>query len=221
MITFNSNNIVVGYIKELLHSYNLPLPKVVDENIPLIDKQTYIKDTKIFQYINNKEKFVKVYVPGRPVENMTTTMPIRGISYDSLTHEYLGNYLRFLRDYYSIDLMSMYNCYSNNFPNLLQIKINSSLFGNVLMDTTDSSYKIIMVPVKLGHNYTIAIDSLSGIDMFCGYYNKEYYNIENLSDLTYVKYGSTHFKQPIIYDLLSKYKYDAINHRPTDEINEI
>ena len=225
MLHFNSTDIEVGFIKQLLHTYNLPNIKVYNEDIPLIENQLYIKDTKIIQFKNGTEKFIRPFRLNTYIENITNTLPINSIDYDSHTHEYLGRYLRFLKDYQNCNLMSLYNCYSNNFPKLLQTKFSSDV-GNlqsrdVVFNTKDSTYKIIMVPVRLGYTYTIAIDSMTGIEMFAGYYNNYYYNVLNLPNLTYEKVPVTHFKQPFVYDKLAVYKYDKLLKRSTSEKTEL
>ena len=61
---------------------------------------------------------VNKFIPG-----LTKSLYSPGRFYDIATHEYLGEYLRFLRDYYNINLMPLYNCFSNN------------LCDNVIIDT--------------------------------------------------------------------------------------
>lgn len=219
MLHFNGTSIEAGFIKNLLHDYNLPTIKVATSSIPLINNQVYIQGNEIFQYVNESKKHVRNYIPGQLIVNYTSRLNISGINYDSKTHEYLGNYLRFLRDYYGYNLMSMYNCYSNSFPKQMNAKFTLDLGGisnkNIQFTTRDTTYKIIMVPVKLGQTYTIAIDSMTGIEMFAGYYGKYYYNLYNLPEISYKKINCTHFNNTIIYDNLAVYKYDSKSKRPT------
>ena len=48
MIYFNDNNIYVGYIKQLLHSFNLPQCKVYDPHIIYSPGESYIKGNSIY-----------------------------------------------------------------------------------------------------------------------------------------------------------------------------
>ena len=50
--------------------------------------------------------------------------------------------------------MPLYNCFSNNMPTKLDIKVNDIKFL-----TNDSAYKIFMIPVKFNHKYSIALES--------------------------------------------------------------
>ena len=59
--------------------------------------------------------------------------------YDSYTHNYLGEYLRFQKHYNKLDLMSLYNCFSNETPKLLNISSSNPLFS---FDTQEYGYKI-------------------------------------------------------------------------------
>ena len=262
MREFNSTDLLTGYIKQLLASFNLPKIRVytkaqqdyhdyaVEYNkkqedrskiIPTErfdvletvirneDEQTqpdhvryfpYIKGNKIKNYVNGQwedvgehneaiGKHLHHYSYGVKLLNYTKKLRINNNIYDSYTHEYLGDYLRFIRDYKNIDLMSLYNCFSNRAcPNL---KITGSykngesenaVIHNLNFDTSDSRYKIYMVPVKLFTEYTIAIDSNAPIELCCGIYG-EYQDtrdkLKNIPILTYQKISHSTFSSPFIY----------------------
>ena len=238
MIQINDNNILTGYIKELLHSYNLPNMLIYNEDVPLYENQIYLKDNHIVQYVNGEFKFLATYIEGERFPGYTTTLSIHDNIYDSKTHEYLGEYLRFLRDYKRVNLMSLYNCYSANYPsNIVQSLILED--GNQLtINTNDSTHKLIMIPVKLGQEYTIAISCPFKYEMFCGFYGKDFYPLvkkktkeqtlteETIEEPTiqkqmildsheYVK--SSYFNRPFIYDKLlnvsDNYKESYYSHQ--------
>ena len=217
MLTFNNNHIFTGFLKQLLHSFNLPKYRVYtiknanyyyenrkekdiietilknDETTPDIHTRyvSYIKDGFIQRYINGKWIINKdrPYVYNEPYLNQTKTLPIKNNVYDTETHEYLGEFLRFQRDYNNLDLMPLYNCFSDRICNQLKIKFNSENISTgrdtqqrpisfiesvseVSFDTHDKKYKIYMVPVKLFNEYTIAIDCNVPVEMCCGIYGK-------------------------------------------------
>ena len=106
--------------------------------------------------------------------NYTKKLNIKDGVYDSYTHEYLGEYLRFLRDYYNVNLMSLYNCFSDRAATNINLKFsiskridseNSEIINCEFAD--DDLYKLYVVPVKLFKNYTIAIDSAQAVELCC------------------------------------------------------
>lgn len=187
----------------------------------------YLKESELFTYFydNNsgkaswKKQANIFYTKDKNIPGLTRKLKSPGTSYDTVTHEYLGDFLRFIRDYYDINLMSLYNCFSNrNCRNILFSKTvtKKKLDENgqeveykqevVRFDSNDSKYKIFALPVKLFEKYTIAIDSEYGIELFCGLYKNTLDTSDkaiNLFDKTYLKVSKTSFKQPFIYDRLS------------------
>jgi hypothetical protein len=150
------------------------------------------------------------------VPGLTRHLNSAGNTYDSATHEYLGDYLRFLRDYYNVNLMSLYNCFNNKICNNLYYQHTRKMTSvedkasNVqtysLFDSRDSRYRIYAIPVKLFSDYTIAIDCNQEIEMFCGFYNTTLDNSDKNSDFhnkTYYKTRRTFFKRPFLYDKLN------------------
>lgn len=166
------------------------------------EKTTWRKQTNIF-YTRDKK------IPG-----LTRTLKSPGTSYDYTTHEYLGDLLRFIRDYYNVNLMPLYNCFSNRTCNniyLVKTKVKEDASGNketielARFDSGDPKYKIYAIPVKLFEKYTIAMDCDQGIELFCGIYGRTLDTSEkaqNLFDKTYLKISKTSFKQPFLYDKL-------------------
>ena len=128
MITFNSENIVVGYIKELLLTKNIPQAKILKIGMNCIPGINYIYNDKLYYCTSNIQsfngtinpnalKYVRDYREKEFIQNITKSYNLNSNTYHSYTHKFLGDYLRFLRDYKNVDLMSLYNCFSNEMPN--------------------------------------------------------------------------------------------------------
>ena len=150
----------------------------------------------------------KYYIYNRYERNYSTTLPLSNNEYDSQTHEYLGNYLRFLRDYNKIDLMSLYNCFSNNICEQLDVTIPVTSSYSASFKSNADTYKIYMVPVKMFKQYTIALDSSADIEMFCGLFGK-YYNsssaFQNIAKNTYSCLNTSQFSKPQLYTKLNTF----------------
>lgn len=217
MYKFNNNNIVTGYIKELLRSFNLPQVHVLTPGCTVFPNCTYVYKNNLYKYkgegaLKLSEDLtslpsllvaVKNYFYGQNILNLTKNLTIENPIYESYTHEYLGDYLRFHRDYMGINLMSMYNCFSNRMAKLLNITVENSLFSS-----DDISSKIFIVPVKLFQEYTIGIDCDTKIEIFSGFYSDGLVTIidkttdESFYSRTYEKKIGTRFKKPFVYSKL-------------------
>lgn len=151
MFKFNSNHILTGQIKQILNSFNLPSYKVytaqhykyfLEHGVesPELADGLYIKQDLIMQYKNGKwSKELDTYGYNNKYLNFTRNLPITNNIYDSITHEYLGDFLRFQRDYLGIDMMPLYNCFSKRVCNNITLSIdstpvigvNKTIFGQV------------------------------------------------------------------------------------------
>lgn len=151
MYKFNNDNIITGYIKQLLHSFNLPTCKVFDTVGEFLDYyppevgvmgivKNYKNNNSYLLYKEGNEiKREQVYALNHEYLNVTTNLGLFNGIYDSSCHKYLGDFLRFIRDYLNIDLMGMYNCFANEI-------------------LVDDKYKYIIIPMKHNTKYTIAFD---------------------------------------------------------------
>lgn len=150
MIKLNDNNIIIGDIKQLLHTYNLPNCFVGDYTS---DSSSYSYNFIYNNYLyyhdgsaeNQDDKCKKVtqYIDGVRYDNLTTNLNVENLIYDRYTHRYFGKYLRFIRDYRGIDLMCMYNCF------------DGEVFDKLSIDNK-VSYK---VPIDVTKDYTIKVNS--------------------------------------------------------------
>ena len=227
VIKYNSNHIFVNYIKQLLSSFNLPQIKVIDNNTPVRFEGVYInKDTEqVESYKTIVDKSGKAildksslhhYSFNDPLLNMTKNFIIKDNIYDNYTHKYLGNFLRFIRDYTGINLMQLYNCFSNEIPLNLDIRFELNNKQLINISSKDTNYRYYILPVKLCKEYTIAIENTSAIEMFCCYYDgnnlidgvshsgEEINTNSNkkLASLTYKKINNSFFNKPFLYDNL-------------------
>lgn len=182
-----------------------------NEKYRLATRVNYLKDNELYNYfrdpINNKYYWKRVdkysYDDSKKIPGLTKHLKSPGNKYDAKTHEYLGDYLRFLRDYYNVNLMSLYNCFNNKLYSNIYCKLPEV---NILFDSHDANYRIYAFPVKLFSNYTIAMDSFRGLEMFCGFYNTTLeLSTDRAVDLikkTYKKINNAMFNQPFLYDSL-------------------
>jgi len=148
------------------------------------------------------------YDSSKTVHGITKSLSSPGTIYDAKTHEYLGEYLRFMRDYHNINLMSLYNCFTDKIYNNINFNftINPNSSTKAVFNTQDPGYRIYALPVKLFAEYTIAIDSSQGIELFCGLYNTNLDTSEKAEEfaaMTYKKVNKALFSQPFIYDNLN------------------
>jgi hypothetical protein len=270
MKTFNNSDLFTGYLKQLLHEFNLPKIKVYTtdhqqyrdtyktERIDILgtveatpDDKTYssalsdstsavtrnvryfpyIRNGEIQEYVNNEwqnireniNKTVKYrtentkattitnatplppyrYVYGDKILNYTKNLKINSNVYDSYTHEYLGDYLRFHRDFLKLNLMPLYNCFSNRACDKLKLQWTIGDSATVRFNSSDPDFKIYMLPIKLFQKYTIAIDSETPIEMCCGIYG-DYQDkrdkFARLPHYTYKRVAKCTFSQPFLYE---------------------
>ena len=157
----------------------------------------------------------KGYTYNLKIRNYTKNLKIQNNVYDSYTHEYLGDYLRFQRDYRNINLMPLYNCFSNTL--CPRLNINFDVVEDVIdgatnkvtkkgyvakFDTRETNYKIYMIPIKLFQKYTIAIDCFTDVEVCCGFYGKYQYGsaYDTVAEDTYRCFNSLLFNKPVLYD---------------------
>lgn len=155
--------------------------------------------------------------------NHATTLHSTSLIYDFHTHKYLGNFLRFLRDYHKLNLMPLYNCFTDHLISDVLVQVKNSA-GQIIstFDASDERYKIYAIPVKLFQKYTIAIQCAAKVQCCCTIYNERTKSISRsysqslgglswswgqwvvnqLANLTYTQFANAHFDQPRLYKKL-------------------
>lgn len=203
MIKFNSKHIVVGEIKQKLKSFNLPTIQLYRPSVPIYDDELYLKQGGVYKGSGGTLKHIKSYIRGEELNNLTKNLNITSNIYDSYTHRYLGDYLRFLRDYDKIDLMSMYNCFSNEMARNVDIRLEDEGIG---FNSGSPSHKIYAVPIRWFNDYTISIEGAMGVEMVVGIYSnkeliicKDQETTNALYKDTYQKVRSSSFSRPFLY----------------------
>lgn len=211
----------------------LPTTQLLHKNRPSMPI-SYVRDNSIFQYRWNStnppadlhkgftwhQVVSDIFEDDKYQLNFTKVLKSSGCLYDTKTHEYLGDYLRFLRDYHDVNLMSLYNCFNNRIYNNVHCHIKEQKVyerdengdtieklanPEIIFSSYDKKYNIYAVPVRLFEKYTIAIDSPRGVELCCGFYKASFDDSARAMDLvkrTYVKVQQSIFSQPFIYDKL-------------------
>lgn len=209
-VPYIKNDLIQEYIVDCDQSGNIGNGRWITKGLNFAKKSV-----NVFSHLHHYE--YNMYIP-----NYTRHLEIKNNIYDSYTHEYLGNYLRFKRDYSGLDLMPLYNCFSNRLCTNCDIKIKDikelqetekEKFDDYTtvssFNATDTRYKIYMLPVKLFKDYTIAIDSDAPVELCCAVYGKyqdSRHKFQTIPTLTYQRFGTMYFGQPIVYTKLSEIK---------------
>lgn len=223
MIGFNDSSIYVGQIKELLSSFWLPTCAVVPSGTEpkkceaLAKGGNYIQGNALFLWDGFNGRRLSPYKAGDFIPNLTKRLEIRNNYYDSYTHAYLGDFLRYVRDYLGVDLMGLYNCFTWDMPKY----VDSLAAGEGrVFSSNDGAYDLYMFPAKFGKEYTFAADWHGRIEVCACLYDANIVlnqasgdNLNNgLAKATYASFSGMRFSRPVLYTGLkekSPEKYSA------------
>lgn len=225
MQKMNESSLASGYIKQMLREFNLPKAAVLKKGMRVFDGRYYMdglairKCTKSGVYDDGAVlSKVTDYQYGRKYVNLTRNLEPRGTLYDSYTHKYLGDYLRFCRDFRGVDMMSMYNCFCGDVARnvSLSFEVPGQTGGNdktnVSFDSSDASSVLYVVPIRFGQQYTIGIDCMAPIEVVSCFYEDgsviEFNdNIPNsyLCQKTYARHSGNALSKPFLYSKAKDY----------------
>lgn len=194
---FNKVTTTSNFIKNLLISTYLPLIRTVRDFDFIIADRLYVYKCEIIKctksgylvtgFKNMKfdgerasYRVISEYYFGEKNDKVCTNYISNSEGYDSLTHERLGKYLRSLRDMYDLNLMPLYNCFSNK---ILQVHHISD--KGVERTAAEYNTKIYKVPIRFNTDYTICMDNL-GITTFAPAFIKN----NNLIMLNNTRFGN-------------------------------
>ena len=97
-------------------------------------------------------KVLDDFIFGNYVKNITQRFVSNVSYYDPLTHKFLGEYLRCLRDIYGLDLMGLYNCFDYATTDQFVLTNDGIVKSKPLKE------KVYLIPIKFNKTYTIALD---------------------------------------------------------------
>lgn len=175
MQQFNKISTYSNVIKNLLAMTYLPLIRSVREGDYICMDRLYIFRCDIIKCTSSGYIGKELYLANSPIAKwerigefhfgdkdgkLSTNYVSNAEGYDYKTHERLGQYLRNLRDMYGLNLMPLYNCFSNQpFENHI-IKNN-----RIIKTSEDNNTKIYKIPIRFNQDYTVCIENL-GITTF-------------------------------------------------------
>lgn len=176
MQKFQTHTIVSGFIKNLLTNTPLPIFYTANPYTKLIANCEYyyngrtIYVTESGYIYNSSAKYIEL---GRIPLNSnligaTNKFISNSLYYDINTHARLGEYLRWYRDLYGIDLFPFYNCFT---PNVAE--------DVILKD----GYTTYLTSIRFNQKYTIATDTDSPISIMPILYNGQ--GISDINDELY------------------------------------
>ena len=216
MIKLNDSNVFIGHIKQLLKNFNLPNCPIGESNKE--PNKHFIENDKIYLYkydenrALNETVTVTHYIFNRFYPNLTSNLKLDNNIYDRYTHRYLGKYLRFIRDYKNVDLMSMYNCFDQEvFEKEFNFKIKSTIKKEFTSNENITAYSI---PVYLNKLYLFKMISTAPIEG-CLYIDNENLKddaeklniIEQIAEKTFFK--KVFYNQPVLIDLFKNLDIDT------------
>ena len=213
MIQFNKVSTTSNFIKQLLNNTYLPVIRTVRPGDYIIKGRLYILKCTLLRctksgYISITDVYtqdecaryevVGEYFFGQKNDKLCSNFQSNCEGYDSITHERLGQYLRSLRDMYELNLMPLYNCFSNNiFP-------NHHVFNNKILKTTDEYHtKIYKIPIRFNTDYNIFIENVGQTTIAPAFINND--NLVKLGK------NNTNTTTDITNDYISVHTSDVIS----------
>lgn len=213
MIQFNKVSTTSNFIKQLLNTTYLPVIRTVRPGDYIIKGRLYILKCTLLRctksgYISITDVYtqdecaryevVGEYFFGQKNDKLCSNFQSNCEGYDSITHERLGQYLRSLRDMYELNLMPLYNCFSNNtFP-------NHHVFNNKVLKTTDEYHtKIYKIPIRFNTDYNIFIENVGQTTIAPAFINND--NLVKLGK------NNTNTTTDITNDYISVHTADVIS----------
>lgn len=203
MQKINSNNLTSKLVKCLINTSNIVTAPIWKQGQPAIKDMIYVtKDfivrakkeisTNLYGYenidINNTEYFEKIspFIEGNFYNALTSNYMSNTGLYDSVTHYFLGQYLRQLRDLHDINLMPYYNCWDGTSIDSYRIvkdaiisDANARDYYKLESNSKLDGYKLLLIPVKFNKKYTLYANSDTPIKFGFAYYD----GIQVLSDI--------------------------------------
>lgn len=160
---YNNSGIEVSYIQNLLANTYIPTIEILGEKQPpldIFDKDNigkfYLMDKKIYQVKEgNTLSYISDYEFGKKYAGLSTNYQSNTNIYTTELHITLGNYLRFIRDYFNVDVMPLYNCFTNLFIDGYTLPFIESSSEIKSESYKNDGTKLFAFPVKWGHNYEI------------------------------------------------------------------
>lgn len=150
-------------------------------------------------------EIVSTITPGTNTPGITQIYTSNSNYYDTMTHRYLGEYLRWLQNMYDLDLMGLYNCFN------YEIAENITLRQDVpigLIQVGSEKYKTYLVPIKFDRVYTIAIQSEFPVLLKSVFYNnglvkdsKDQEYLNSYIDEPVICKNNSRFSEPFHYSL--------------------
>lgn len=167
MFKYNSTSQVALYLQHLLRTTALPgCPTVNPFNAEAVRNSkhsTYLKGSQFYRVSQNSTTDIlcREWTFGELIPNLTSIYSSSQTYYSTEVHERLGEYLRTYRDYYGIDLMNFYNCYSGREISTIGLPIqklenteSSTLWYSA---PSKSGTRVTCFPIKVGAKYLIKI----------------------------------------------------------------
>ena len=202
---FYDDTIVTRFIKYFLANTYTPLVRVWNPGQFTMQDSLYLYQGNILQAkitgvptsIKRDFDIKKIFIPDRSYHGINSTYISNTSSYDPVTHRWLGNYLRFLRDYYHVNLMPFYNCFCGEFVSNIDIRKvtgenSSETFYKVVSGVHDETSKVFIVPVKFGTTYNLALECDTKVEFMYAFYGPKGL-IQSPSDALVEDIGSAHY----------------------------
>lgn len=208
---FNTDTLISRFIKNLIYSKPIPKYKFVFEGDWVTEDCYYcfggnvIKCTSTGPLSSSNYVIVNKFYSNNIDITIRNNVLSKNTYYDYETHEQLGEYLRYLRGVYDIDLMPFYNCFSGRYVSTFSIK------NGAYHEGIDNSVQIALFPIKYNRTYTIAIDCSGTVDILpvvlsggiplqtiC---NGTLVNLSDVIQNNYVQKSFTQFNQPFTFSV--------------------